>query len=357
MSGVALVHEWMASRAGSEKTFEKMSQTLPNADLYALTVDESVPFQTVGTVRPTVLQRVPVLRDRRGLALPIMPVAWRFPPPSRYDVVITSSHAFARYFPTRGAVHLSYVYTPLRYAWLPGIDGRAAGMLSAPARALLRWLDRRSTHGVSSFAAISTVVQQRIERFYERSAKVVFPPVDIDFFRPAMSDAGGDYVLGISRWIPYKRLDLALRVADKVGLPAVIAGSGPQSSSLRRLAEGLRIPVRFEESPDDTRLRQLYQDARVVIFPAEEDFGIVAVEAQACGTPVVALARGGSLDTVRDGVTGVLVESQDVDEFAEGVEAALKLSTSPALYRAHVDQFSHDAFVGGFTDWIAPWIH
>ena len=143
---MALVHEWLSSRAGSEKTFEQMASVFPAADLYALSIDQSVPFRIDRPVRSTVLQRSRFLSDRRVLlALPFMPLAWKTMTTPDYDVVVTSSHAFSRYFPTAAAVHLSYVYTPLRYAWLPSVDGRAASPVLAPARSLLRSLDKRST--------------------------------------------------------------------------------------------------------------------------------------------------------------------------------------------------------------------
>ncbi|MGH9138153.1 MAG: glycosyltransferase, partial [Acidimicrobiales bacterium] len=361
-TGVALVHEWLSARAGSEKTFEQMTKVLPHADVYALTVDRSADFDIDAPVRTTVLQRVPVLRDRRSLSLPLMPLAWKTLRTRRYHTVITSAHAFARCIPAaKRATHLSYVYTPLRYAWLPTVDRRAAAVSRAlgPARAALRALDRTTVRHVDRFAAISNAVRERIEEFYGREATVIFPPVDIDFFAtmPPTSEQPPvePYVLGFSRWIPYKRLDLVIAAGAAVGMPVVIAGHGPEEAALREAAERSTVPVRFETSPDDVRLRALYRGAAALMFPAEEDFGIVPVEAQAAGTPVVALARGGSIDTVRSGVTGVLVPSQDVDEMADGLRRCLALPRSPEVFADHVAKFSVASFRRSFAEWITPW--
>jgi glycosyltransferase involved in cell wall biosynthesis len=337
-----------------------MTQVLPHADVYALTADRAAGFEIDAQIRTTVLQRIPLLREKRNLSLPVMPLAWRCLRTKPYATVITSSHAYSRYLPAaRAAAHLSYVYTPLRYAWLPEVDGRGATPLMAPARAVLRALDKRSVRHVDHFAAISNVVRERIEEFYDREAQVVFPPVDTEYFAAATdADAGGrePFVLGVSRWIDYKRLDLVIDAASRVGLPAVIAGHGPGEAELRAVAQRARVPVTFEHRPSDERLRDLYRTAAVLVFPAEEDFGIVPVEAQAAGTPVVALARGGSLDTVADGVSGVLVHEQTAEAFAAGIERVLGMEPSAAALRCHVDRFSVDAFGRGFTDWVKDWI-
>jgi glycosyltransferase involved in cell wall biosynthesis len=359
-TGVALVHEWLASRAGSEKTFERMTQVLPRADVYALTANPEAGFEIEAPIRTTALQRLPVLRDRRNLSLPVMPLAWRCLRTKPYATVITSSHAYARYVPAaRAAAHLSYVYTPLRYAWLPEVDGRGATPVMAPARAALRALDKRSTRHVDRFAAISNVVRQRIEEFYDREAEVVYPPVDTQYFAAApAADSGGrePFVLGVSRWIHYKRLDLVIDAASRVGLPVVIAGHGPGEAELRAVAERARVPVTFERRPSDERLRDLYRAAAALVFPAEEDFGIVPVEAQAAGTPVVALARGGSLDTVADGLSGALVHEQTAEAFAAGIERVLGMEPRDEALRRHVDRFSVEAFRRGFADWVKEWI-
>jgi glycosyltransferase involved in cell wall biosynthesis len=358
---MALAHEWLDARAGSEKAFEALARLFPDADLYALTDTLGDAFDSGGRpVRTTFLGRVPVLRSRRDLALPLMPLAWRTATRRPYDLVLTSSHACVKGFgPARDALHLCYCYTPMRYVWDP--HDRRSGLhhlAGLGPRAALRAWDRRSADRVDSFAGISTAVCERIQRCYDRPSRVIHPPVDTDFYRAGEAGESGrplpaaPFVLACSRFIPYKRLDLAMRAADRVGLPVVVAGKGPGEAQLRELAARLRVPVTFEVAPTDERLRDLYRAAAAFVFPALEDFGIVAVEAQACGTPVVALAQGGTADIVVDGETGALVEDQDVDLIAKGLQRALDIDDPAACVR-QAASFSPAAFEARIRAWVA----
>lgn len=357
---MALAHEWLQARAGSEKTFEALAGVFPEADLFALTDTLGSDFDTGGRlVTTTFIDRIPPLRDRRAVALPLMPLAWRTVTRRRYDLVITSSHACVKGFrPGRDTLHLCYCYTPMRYVWDPndrrsGLH-RLAGV--GPRTALRRW-DRRSSRWVDGFAAISTAVRDRIDRYYGRSSRVIHPPVDTAFYSPgepgdtADQVPAGPFVLACSRFIPYKRLDLAILAADRVGLPVVVAGQGPAEAALRALGSRMGVSVTFELAPSDQRLRDLYRAAAAFVFPALEDFGIVAVEAQACGTPVVALSEGGTADTVVDGGTGVLVDSQDVDSFAKGLARALELDAARACV-ANAKAFSLARFQARVREWV-----
>jgi glycosyltransferase involved in cell wall biosynthesis len=361
----ALAHEWLDARAGSEKAFEALARLFPDADLFALTDTLGDAFDSGGRpVSTTFIARVPGLRHRRDLALPLMPLAWRTVTRRRYDLVVTSSHACAKGFrPAREALHLCYCYAPMRYVW--DAHDRRAGLhrlADLGPRAALRAWDRRASAWVDGFAGISTAVCERIERCYGRPSRVIHPPVDTGFYRPAdrPEDGGGlpapPFVLACSRFIPYKRLDLAILAADRVGLPIVVAGRGPGEAALREVAAGVRVPVTFELAPTDEHLRRLYRAAAAFVFPALEDFGIVAVEAQACGTPVVALAEGGTVDTVVDGVTGALVGVQDVDAFAKGLERALDLGDATACVR-HAASFSTSAFDRRVRAWVDDALH
>lgn len=354
-AGLALCHEWLAARHGSEKTFEAMAATFPSADLYGLTWNRAAGLDFGGRgVTTTFLDRLPPLRDRRMLQLPLMPVAWRYATPRRYDVVVTSSHACVKGFrPGREALHLCYCYTPMRYLWLASIDTRRRRTtLAAPVERWLRAWDRSSVPWVDEFAAISEAVRQRIEELYGRPARVIHPPVDTSHYTPGDRTSSGGYALAVSRMVPYKRLDVAIRACHRLGQPLVVAGSGPAEADLRHLAAGLGADVRFVVQPDDDRLRDLYRAADVLVFPAEEDFGIVAVEAQACGTPVVALDRGGTVDTVIPGTTGVLVPAQDEEAVAAGVESALNRRWDPAACRRSAERFSVAAFRDRFRSWV-----
>jgi glycosyltransferase involved in cell wall biosynthesis len=353
---LAIAHEWLTARAGSEKTFEAMAEAFPDADLYALTRKPGVPFEFGGrTVKTTVLDRWPSIRERRGLTLALMPLAWSLVSRSRrYDIVLTSSHACVRAFPpARDARHYCYCYTPIRYAWQPGLDERTRhprGM-NAVLGALRAW-DRRTAGWVDSFAAISTAVRDRIKRFYDRDAVVIHPPVNTEFFTVATGPSERQGVLAVSRFIRYKRLDVAIAAAAIAGLPITVAGSGPDENRLRAVARATGADARFELDPSDERLRELYRTSLALVFPANEDFGIVPVEAQACGTPVVALDEGGARDTVVDGVTGLRVVRQEPRLFAEALQSIAEPRWDPASCRENAARFSRARFVQELQRWV-----
>lgn len=354
---IAIAHEWLAARAGAEKVFEALAEEYPSADLYALTREPGVPFDFGGRELKTTLLDHPALRRRRDLTLPLMPLAWRLlGARARYDTVITSSLACVKGFaPARSATHYCYCHAPMRYAWQPDIDTRHQGL--GPAVNLgLKWLrhwDRRSADWVDSFAANSTAVQERIRDFYDRDAEVIHPPVDTEFFTPPTEASGSQpYVFAISRFIAYKRTDLAIEAATRAGLPIVVAGSGPLEAELRATAERVGADARFEIQPSDERLRELYRGAAVLVFPALEDLGMIPVEAQACGTPVVGLDEGGTRDTVVPGETGLRVQEQTVDAFTEAIQAIVANPPDPAACRAHAETFSRARFMERVREWV-----
>jgi glycosyltransferase involved in cell wall biosynthesis len=354
---IALAHEWLAARAGSEKTFEAMAGALPDADLYALTREPGVEFDFGGReVTTTFLDRFKATRHRRELTLPLMPLAWRWIDlRGSYDKVITSSHACVKAFPpARDALHYCYCHAPLRYAWDPAIDDRAPAVRYAlrPALAALRKWDLRSAGDVDHFAANSSAVRDRIARLYGRESRVIHPPVDTEWYTPGPgSDREG--VLAVSRFIPYKRIDLAIEACAKAGIGLTVAGSGPGEANLRRLAAHSASDVNFEIAPSDERLRELYRSSLAVVFPANEDFGIVPVEAQACGTPVVALDVGGARDTVVDGETGYRIGDASVDLMAEAIAAVAEGRMEQAACRRNAERFSTARFVTELVEWIS----
>lgn len=332
-----------------------MAQEFPGADLYALTWNRSASFSLgAREVTTTFLDRIGFLRGRNALQLPFMPLAWRWASRRHYDVVVTSSHACSKgFWPGRHSLHLCYCYTPMRYLWMAGIDIRHRGAgLTAPVSRALKYWDKNAAGWVDEFAAISHAVQERIRQVYSRTARVIHPPVATEFYTPDTGVSRRDFVLAVSRMVPYKRLDLAIQASRLAGIPLVIAGSGPQERQLRALAGSLQHRVEFVISPDDATLRHLYRSCRALIFPPEEDFGMVPVEAQACGTPVVALGKGGTLDTVVHGSTGVLIEKQDAQLFANGLATVLCGRFSAERCRDNAGQFSTLRFREIFREWV-----
>jgi glycosyltransferase involved in cell wall biosynthesis len=350
---LAIVHEWVQARAGSEQVFESIAQSFDAADLYALSVNPEIRLKLGGRPVRTTWLNHPALRDRRQVTLPLMPLAWRCLGKAKYDAVISSHHAFAHSNRLAGeGIHLSYVHAPARYLWSSDIDSRGATALLAPARALLKQVDLRAVSRVTAFAANSTEVAGRIEEYWNRQADVIHPPVEVEYFgQGAAAASKGGYVLGVGRWIPYKNLHLVIAAASIAGLPVKIAGRGPDKSRIVAEAERARVPVELIESPSDEQLRDLYQGAYALVFPTMEDFGMVPIEAQAAGTPVVALGAGGALDTVIDGVTGVLTPSVDPVELAAAIAVAMALKPTDCLRNA--ENFSRARFQLKIRDWAA----
>ena len=351
----AVAQEWIASRAGSEKVFERIASVVPDANLFALTHEPGVEIATNGReIQTTFLDRE-FFRAHRALSLPLMPMAWwSLRRRTDFDLIITSAHAFAREFAGASpkATHLCYVHSPMRYAWEREIDPRTRSKANALPAAVLRRLDGRTVAGVDGFAANSLETRDRIRRHYERDSEIIHPPVDTAYFGNAQRSPE-DYLLAFGRFIQYKRFDLAIAVAERVGTPLVIAGSGPLEDELRLAATDARVPVRIVIRPSDADLLQLFAGARALLFPGIEDFGIVPVEAQAAGVPIIGPRLGGLRDSVDDGITGVLTDDQSVDSLAKGVEVALGEQLGGAACQQWADRFRPERFDQQLLDWIA----
>jgi glycosyltransferase involved in cell wall biosynthesis len=305
---VALVHDWLTGMRGGEKCLEVLCEAFPDARLLTLLHDRGKLSPAIESmdIRTSPLQRIPgVTRHYRKL-LPLMPLATRAWRTGEVDLVVSLSHCVAKMVqPPRGVPHVCYCFTPMRYAW----DGRDAYLdpwadrpirKAMAARLLdrLRRVDRESSGRVTQFVAISETVRSRIDRCYGRESRVIQPPVDADFYAPN-SQPREDFYLCVSALVPYKNLDQAVLACSKTGRRLVVIGSGPERARLERLGGPL---VTFLGWQADEVIRDHYRRCRALIFPGEEDFGIVPIEALACQSPVVALGRGGAAETVDDRV-------------------------------------------------------
>ncbi|GAA4485834.1 glycosyltransferase [Microbacterium panaciterrae] len=367
MTGL-LVHEWIESTGGAEVVLEGMVRAFPGADIQCLWNDASDRF--AGTpVRETWMARTP-LRRHKALGLPFEPFVWRsLSSGTSYDWMLVSSHLFAHHARIRGQDIPKYVYahTPARYIWAPDLDERGNNPLVRIAAPGYRALDRRRAAEATAIAANSSFVRERIARSWERDAVVIHPPVPTDRIL-AVSDwtsevaADGErrlldalpatFLLGASRFVPYKRLDLVIAAAERLDLPVVIAGRGPDTDRLTALAAAARVPAQVILNPSTPTLYALLQRSAAYVFPPVEDFGILPVEAQAVGTPVAVGPVGGQTEAVTPGVSGIIAESADVDGFAAAIDAALRVRSFDA--RAVTERFSPAtfqrrirAFVGG----------
>ena len=349
---VAVVHEWFGATGGSEAVFLNIAGLIPHAERFVLWRDRDVQRTDL---RESWLARTP-LRRSKALALPVMPLAWRTLTRSRFDVVVSSTHAFAhtvKMGDPEQTRYLSYVHSPARYVWSPDFDGRGSNRLLVAPRLMLQRIDLRMSRHVHAYAANSAEVRNRIRRFWQRDAEVIHPPVDTDYFAaapPGQQAQSRDYLLGVGRWIGYKNFDVMIEIASASRVPLVLAGSGPDEAELRWAAARAGVPVSFEVRPTRERLRELYWGAKALLYPAHEDFGIVPVEAQACATPVIGLNRGGLLETVADGQTGYLVPGLTPAPYAAAVTRADHLSRSAIA--AHAGQFSVLAFERRMSDWL-----
>ncbi len=352
---VALIHDWLTGLRGGEKVLDAICDVFPAADLFTLV---HVPGSTSPAIERrrvvrSPIQWLPAASRLYRQYLPLFPFAIEQFDLDGYDLVISTSHCAAKSVVVPGrARHLCYCLTPMRYAWDqfdayfgPGKVGRP---LSAMLRPVLAWLARwdRDTAGrVHRYLAISQYVAQRIALYYNRQSAIVYPPVDTGFYTPDAVPVTSRFLV-VSALVPYKRVDLAMAAARSAGVALTIVGDGPERAHLEALAGG---EIQLVGRKTDEEIRHLYRTSIATILPGEEDFGIVPVEAQACGRPVVAPARGGALDTVVPGVTGVLVDELTVESLAEGLRSAARRAWDGAAIRAHAERFSREAFKSGIA--------
>lgn len=350
-SSIALVHDYLLVRRGAERTFAAMAACFPEAPIYTLLYDAEAMAQDFDgrQVHTSYLQRLGLRQRGFRALLPLLPTAVEALPVGGYDVVVSSSSAFAHGIrPGPGAAHICYCHSPFRYAWHE--RDRSLGEAPPSMRPFVRTaLDRvrrwdvEASRRVTAYVANSRITQERIRRFYGRESTVVHPPVDVGRFRPGTPE---DFFLVVAEVLHHKGVELALEAARLSRRPLKVVGDGPKLSALR---DRYGASAEFLGRVDDSDLESLYPRALAVIVPNVEEFGIVAVEAQAAGRPVVAANSGGALETVIPGVTGLHVRTGDVDALARALSFTDFGNFDSSRIRANAERFSAETFRRRFS--------
>jgi len=364
---VAIVHEWLVTFAGSEQVLARIASLFPEADIFSVVdhlSDEDRTHLGGKRTKTTFIQRIPGSRTHYRSYLPLMPLAIEQLDLSKYDVIISSSHAVAKGVLTGpDQLHISYIHSPIRYAWdLQHQYLRESKIGWGPKGWLVRWLlhkvriwDYRTAAGVDHFIANSHFIGRRVHKVYGRQSDVIYPPVDVDAFE--FCENKGDFYLAASRLVPYKRMDLIVKAFSRMpDRKLVVIGDGPEMSKIRSLSTPNVALLGYQPF---SALKNHMQRAKAFVFAAEEDFGIIPVEAQACGTPVIAFGKGGSLETVLgagnpQSTTGLWFAEQTPESIIDAVNRfeCMPEPISPAACRRHAEKFSVERFQRQFRDYV-----
>jgi glycosyltransferase involved in cell wall biosynthesis len=354
---IALVHDWLTGMRGGEKCLEVMCELFPDAPIYTLLHVKGAmsPLIESKTIHTSFLQRFPFVEQKYRMYLPLFPFAIEAFDFSDYDLLLSTSHCVAKGAKPRGdTLHLCYCFTPMRYVYEmyddyfgKGQAGMATRMAMKIVAPLLRLWDKKTANRVHHFVAISEHVRRRIHRHYGREAEVIFPPVDTAKFQASRRDEG--YYLIVSALVPYKKVDLAVKAFNKTGKRLIIVGKGPDEEKLRQLA---KPNVEFVGWKSDDELALLYAGCTALVFPGEEDFGIVPLEAMASGKAVIAYGKGGALETVQDGLSGVFFYKQTVEALEIAVSKAEQMQFDVENVRKRALQFSRSIYKDAMKKFI-----
>lgn len=352
---VALIHYWLTGMRGGEKVLEAFCELFPDADIFthACQKESLSPRLRSHHIRTTFINRLPFASRLYKAYLPLMPMALECLDLTEYDLVISSESGPAKGVITRpDALHVCYCHSPMRYLWdlNPTYRQRMSWLQRAafaPLAHYLRLADVLSATRVDEFIANSQFVRNRIHKYYRREAVVIHPPVDTDYFSPS-SAVHNDYYLVAGQLVHYKRVDLAVSACSELSLPLVVAGEGPELARLRRQAGP---SVKFIGRVDDQKLRALMVSCKALLFPGVEDFGMIPIEAMACGRPVIALNNGGAAETVVADRTGILFNEQHVNALKDAVMRleSKSIRFDPAEIRAHAVKFGKSPFFHKIT--------
>ncbi len=352
---IGLVHDYLLTMRGAERTFAQIAACWPEAPIYTALYDQSATREHFAThvVRTSPLQYLRVHQSNFRFLLPLFPYAAERLPVEGHDLLISSSSAFAHGIrPRPDAVHICYCHSPFRYAWherdraLSEVPRRARPALNALLDRMARW-DLSASKRVTHYIANSKITQERIASCYGRKAPVIHPPVDVERFGAPQEP--GDYFLFVGEVVSHKRVEVAIEAASRANAKIKVVGDGPER---RRLADLFGSTVEFVGRVTDSQLNDLYARAKALLVPNIEEFGIAAVEAQAAGRPVVATNRGGTRETVMDGVTGILVAHGTASEFAEVLTTTDFSTFNSAKIMEHAQQFSATRFRNELSEFV-----
>lgn len=326
---IAITCDWLITWGGAERVLLNFKEIFLQSDIYtSIYYPAKLPYEFKKLkIFTSFLQKVPYSFKMHRELIFLMPFAFKNFNLEKYDLVISSCHAFSKGIVKKNAYHICYCYTPIRYVWyLKQTYGEeipeGKKIILKLFNIILKKIDLKFAKNVDKFIAISSEVQQRIKKIYNKDSLVLYPAVDINFFKPDLKPSKENYFLVVSRLVPYKKVDLIIKVFSKTNLNLKIIGDGPELNNLKKIASA---NIEFIGSVNEFQLADFYRKARAVIFAAHEDFGLVPVEAQSCGTPVIAYGIGGAKETVIDGKTGILFYKQDEQQLKLAIKKFLDL--------------------------------
>ncbi|ADQ41905.1 glycosyl transferase group 1 [Caldicellulosiruptor acetigenus I77R1B] len=347
---VAIVHEWLTTLGGSEKVVLEFKKIFPEAPIYTLVFNEEKlgNYFDKNEVITSYLQHIPLAKKKHQLFLSFMPKAFERFDLREYDLILTSSSAFAKgVISSPKSIHICYCHTPPRYIWdlsyeyLKDYNFLVRWYLEKKFHYLRMW-DTLAANRVDYFIANSNYIANRIKKFYKREAKVIYPPVDVQYFTPSYEKVE-DFYLIVSRLVSYKRVDLAVEVFNRISKKLIVIGDGPEYKKLKAMA---KRNIEFMGFQPDSVIREMYRKCKALIFPGVEDFGIVPVEVQACGRPVIAYKEGGVLETVIENKTGIFFDKQDVESLIKAIGKFEKeIDTFDSRFiRKNAERFGQERF-------------
>ena len=352
---IALIHEWITNVAGSERVLLTLKEIFPKAPIFTSVFDskKAKPFSKFD-VRTSFLQKWPFLKSKRELLIPLTPFAFEQFDLSKYNLVISSSSMAAKGVITKpDTIHISYCHTPPRYLWEPQIDPRAKGGLFGWLKTItshkMRIWDKVAADRVDHFIANSKYVAKRIKKYYGRESIVIYPPIDIEKYRPSSKVEIQDYFLFVSRLVGYKKCDLVVDAFNELGWPLKVIGQGPEKENLIKKAKS---NIEFLGFLPDEKVVEFYQKAKAFVFAAEEDFGIVPVEAMAAGRPVIAYRQGGQSEAIIEGVTGEFFDNQTKESLVKSLRAFDFAKYKTDEIQKQAEKYSKEVFKQTFMRYL-----